>query len=115
MISISVWKLELEMPTPRSCRGPAIQCGQPPLRPGTYWEGRVAAPALSRKTVVTTPSRPSAPSARTARAPPPAPVVASMPAGAPAAGGRRAVGVAACMRPLLRLAHLTVFDPLGKL
>jgi hypothetical protein len=35
MSSISAWKLELVMPMPMPRKGPAIQAGQPPLRPGT--------------------------------------------------------------------------------
>src|ERR1017187_3415155 len=103
------------MPTPRPSRGPAIQPGQPPLRPGTYCEGRVAAPAVSRNTVVTTPTRPSTPSACNPPEPVPARIAGSRSPGAPAAVCGRAVGIAAGIRPLLRLGHLPVFDALGKL
>src|SRR5664279_2169378 len=108
MISINVWKLPLPRPTLRSCSGPASQPGQPPLRPGTYCEGAPAAPALSRKTVVRTPSRPSAPSARMtpagARAPAERPLCARTGPGIRTSG----IGVAACMEPLLRLPELQV-------
>jgi hypothetical protein len=67
MISVSVWKRSGVMPTCSPSKGPASQPGQPPLRAGTYCEGVLAAPALSRKTVVNTPSRPSAPSTRSER------------------------------------------------
>ena len=63
MISISVWKPRCERPMPRPLSGPASQPGQPPLRAGTNCDGADAAPALSRSTLATTPSRPSAPSA----------------------------------------------------
>jgi hypothetical protein len=115
MISMRFWKLSLEMPTPRPLSGPAIQPGQPPLRPGTYCVGLVAAPALSRKTLVTTPSSPSAPSTRMAPVPLRAPVAASMLPGAFAALLRPAVGIAACISSLLRLADLQVFDPASSL
>src|SRR5271155_481940 len=115
MINVSVWKLSLLIPTLSPCRGPAIQPGHPPLRPGTYCEGCAAAPAASRKTVVTTPTRPSAPSARRARLPLCTLLDEPIPAAAPAARGGRAVGVADCICPLLRLGDLPVFDVLGKL
>src|SRR5271156_4148254 len=109
MISVSVWKLPLVMPTPRPSNGPAIQPGQPPLRPGTYCEGRVAAPAASRNTVVTTPDRPRAPRARRALAPLRAPVAAWALSCALRALFSRVVGVAACISSLLRLGDLQVF------
>src|ERR1700730_628310 len=107
MISVNVWKLRPVMPTPRPSRGPAIQLGQPPLRPGTNCEGRVAAPAATRKTLVTTPTRPAEPRARRApagrspidlcaRAAPP------VPSGAPPTS-TRGIGLAACIGSLLRL------------
>jgi hypothetical protein len=64
MTSTSVWKRALESPRPRPRNGPASHAGQPPLRPGTYWEGAEAAPALTRNTLTSTPARPAAPSAR---------------------------------------------------
>jgi hypothetical protein len=67
MISISVWKRELERPRSNPRSGPASHAGQPPLRAGTYCEGAEAAPALIRNTLVSTPTRPSAPSTPMAR------------------------------------------------
>src|SRR5476649_2120113 len=67
MISVSVWKRSGVMLMCSPSKGPASQPGQPPLRAGTYCEGLLAAPAVTRNTVVSTPSRPSAPSARSAR------------------------------------------------
>ena len=115
MISISAWKLPLVMPTPRPSRGPASHPGQPPLRPGTYCEGSLATPAVSRKTVVTTPSSPSQVSARRAPVPRRPSLAARLSAGGPAVLCRGVVGVAASIGPLLRLGDLQVFDPLGKL
>ena len=110
MMSMSAWKPPLVIPTPKPSRGPAIQPGQPPLRPGTYGEGAVATPAVSKKTVVTTPSRPSEPSNRTAAVPLRVPVAAPASAGGPTVLCGRAVGIAACMGSLLRLGGLQVFD-----
>src|ERR1039458_5602712 len=115
MISMSAWKPALVIPAPRPSRGPAIHPGQPPLLPGTYCEGSLATPAVSRKTVVTTPSRPSHASARTARDPRRTPPAASRSAVGPAALSRCVVGVAASIGPLLRLGGLQVFDLPGKL
>jgi hypothetical protein len=48
----------------RPSNGPANHCAQPPLRPGTYSDGSPAAPAATRKIVISIPSSPSTPSAR---------------------------------------------------
>ena len=103
MISVSVWKRSGVMPTPRPSNGPASQPGQPPLRAGTYVEGRVAAPAAIRKTVATTPISPSAPSARSAPIGIRAPVASSMSLGPRPVTRALAMGVVACMGLLLRL------------
>jgi hypothetical protein len=47
--------------------GPASQLGQPPTRAGTYCVGPPAAPALTRKTVLSTPNSPAAPNMRAMR------------------------------------------------
>jgi hypothetical protein len=110
MIRMSVWKLLSVMVTPRPCSGPASQFGHPPLRAGTYFEGPLAASAVNRNTVVTTPSSPTAPSARRAPAPLHVAVLAAISPGGVAVKGTRSVGVAACISSLLRLRNLQVFD-----
>jgi hypothetical protein len=103
MISVSVWKRFGVMPTPRPAKGPATQFGQPPLRAGTYCEGPLAASAVSRKTLVSTPISPSAPSTRSAPAPIRGPAVSSTPLGARPATRTLDMGGVACMGSLLRL------------
>jgi len=115
MISVSVWKRFGVRPTPRPSKGPAIHPGQPPLRAGTNCEGLLAAPAASRKAVVSTPSRPSAPSARSALTGIRAPVCSTMPLGALPGTRTLDMGVLACMSPLLRLPNVQGFGVLSTL
>jgi hypothetical protein len=114
MIRVSVWKLCLVMPTPRPSSGPAIQCAQPPLRPGTYSEGTVAAPAAKRKVLVTTPSSPDAPKIRRARTLR-RPAAVALPPDALSAIRMPGTGVAACMGSFLRLGERQAFGTPGKL
>src|ERR1035437_8009750 len=103
------------MPTPRPSNGPAIQLGQPPLRAGTYCEGRLAAPAARRKTLVTMPSRPSAPSARRAPERSPARPCALIATDAFGPIPTLGTGVAACIGSLLRLRRRQACHGPGKL
>src|SRR5277367_3355813 len=116
MTSVSVWKRSELRLTPRPSRGPASQLGQPPLRAGTYCDGLLAAPAVMRKTVVSTPSRPSVPSARSARVETgdsPAPTVRRPPRDRRARRAGPVRGVVACTRSLLRLGDLQGFGALS--
>ena len=116
---ISVQRLEAAGGERRAepASGPASQPGQPPLRAGTYTVGALAAPAHSRNTLASTPSRPS----RRARAAPPRPRGARR----RASRSRRArlasesaplgIGVVASMWALLRLCGLQASTLPGRL